>query len=139
MQIMHHIPYTPDPPPSCVPPTSTPRRVLYELISSIPAELRAELASIAIDGTSATAMLLDRSSGQVLAPAKLYNESQPAGSVAAAKVGHRALRGEASQPASQPTWSICLIPPVWNVDALGGCDDQGLCQHRTSIGPPQLA
>jgi hypothetical protein len=85
--------------------SSTSRRVLYELISSIPAELRAELASIAIDGTSATAMLLDKASGQVLAPAKLYNESQPEGSVAAAKVGCWALCGwkpGTRQPASQP-------------------------------------
>jgi hypothetical protein len=32
--------------------------------------------SLAIDGTSATALLLDRRSGTVLQPPKLYNESQ---------------------------------------------------------------
>jgi sugar (pentulose or hexulose) kinase len=60
--------------------------VLFDLLAAIPPELRAELASIAIDGTSATALLLDRASGHVLAPAKLYNEAQPAAAVAAAKV-----------------------------------------------------
>ena len=44
------------------------------------------MSAIAIDGTSATAMLVDRASGEVLAPAKLYNESQGADSVAWAKV-----------------------------------------------------
>ncbi len=65
----------------------------------MPLELRAELVSIAIDGTSATAMLLDKHSGQVLAPVKLYNESQSESSVAAAKVGaHCSVPRHASSP-----------------------------------------
>lgn len=41
---------------------------------------------IAFDGTSATTILLDSSTGAVLEDAKLYNEAQPTESVEAAKV-----------------------------------------------------
>lgn len=60
--------------------------VLYELLQALPWDVRQGVASLAIDGTSATAMLVDRSTSAVLAPARLYNEAQPAEAVAAAKV-----------------------------------------------------
>lgn len=51
---------------------------LFELLDALPADLRAKVASIAIDGTSATTLLLDATSGAVLQPPKLYNEAQAA-------------------------------------------------------------
>ncbi|GBF88954.1 xylulose kinase [Raphidocelis subcapitata] len=60
-------------------------RVLFDLLSSLPAPARARAASLAIDGTSATALLVDARSGEVLAPPKLYNEAQGPEAVAAAK------------------------------------------------------
>ena len=42
--------------------------------------------AIAIDGTSATAMLVDGANGTVIAPVKLYNEAQGAAAVTLAKV-----------------------------------------------------
>lgn len=61
-------------------------RVLFDLLASLPAPAREQIASIAIDGTSATAMLVDAVSGEVLAAPKLYNEAQGPEAVAAAKV-----------------------------------------------------
>lgn len=67
---------------------------LFELLRAMPADVRQGAASLAIDGTSATAMLVDRAAGTVLAPARLYNEAQGADAVAAAKVrrGQQAWR-----------------------------------------------
>eukprot|EP00878_Enallax_costatus_P034508 GHUV01038266.1.p1 GENE.GHUV01038266.1~~GHUV01038266.1.p1 ORF type:complete len:414 (+),score=132.25 GHUV01038266.1:205-1446(+) len=61
-------------------------RVLFELISALPPSVVAHTSSVAIDGTSATALLVDADTGGVLAPAKLYNEAQGPEAVAAAKV-----------------------------------------------------
>jgi hypothetical protein len=48
--------------------------------------VRQRVQSIAFDGTSATAMLIDRRDGSVLAAPKLYNEGQPDAAVAAVHV-----------------------------------------------------
>jgi hypothetical protein len=89
------------------------RRVLFELVGAIPAELRAQLASIAIDGTSATAVLLDRRGGAVLAPAKLYNEAQPVQAMAAAKVRARvAPPSPAGRGCSRHGAGICCRRPL---------------------------
>lgn len=63
-----------------------PCRVLWELLAAVPADVRSQVVSLAIDGTSATAMLLDEASGAVLQPPKLYNEAQSKEAVQAAKV-----------------------------------------------------
>ncbi|KAI8470518.1 MAG: hypothetical protein J3K34DRAFT_377126, partial [Monoraphidium minutum] len=60
-------------------------RVLFDLVASLPEAPRRRVASLAIDGTSATAMLLDAASGAPLARPKLYNEAQGPEAVAAAK------------------------------------------------------
>jgi sugar (pentulose or hexulose) kinase len=61
-------------------------RALFDLLSQLPAEVKGRIQRIAIDGTSATTILLDKSTGIVLAPAKLYNESQEDSCVRAAAV-----------------------------------------------------
>ena len=61
------------------------RSALWKLLASIPAEQRRRIASLAIDGTSATTLLIDGSSGRCLAPPKMYHEVQPAAVVARAK------------------------------------------------------
>ena len=85
-------PIRPHPPPG-------PNSVLFDLLSSLPLAARSRVASIAIDGTSATTLLLDAASGAVLAPPKLYNEAQGAEAVAAAKVG-----GAAGEAAGEVGW-----------------------------------
>lgn len=58
---------------------------IHALLAEIPASSRKEIEGIAIDGTSATALLVDRKTGQVLTPAKLYNEAQGPETVAFVK------------------------------------------------------
>eukprot|EP00238_Polyblepharides_amylifera_P003807 CAMPEP_0196586466 /NCGR_PEP_ID=MMETSP1081-20130531/54380_1 /TAXON_ID=36882 /ORGANISM="Pyramimonas amylifera, Strain CCMP720" /LENGTH=478 /DNA_ID=CAMNT_0041908363 /DNA_START=97 /DNA_END=1533 /DNA_ORIENTATION=- len=50
-------------------------RALFGLLEDVPSELRSHIASIAIDGTSATAMLVQESSGEVLAGPLMYDHA----------------------------------------------------------------
>jgi sugar (pentulose or hexulose) kinase len=49
---------------------------LSSLLLSIPPEIRMQTQAIAFDGTSATSLLVESSSGRMLAAPKLYNEAQ---------------------------------------------------------------
>lgn len=51
----------------------------------MPPAHRQRVASLAIDGTSATTLLIDAATGRCLAPPKMYNEAQSAAAVARAK------------------------------------------------------
>ena len=53
--------------------------------------MRTAAAAVAFDGTSATALLLDATSGEQLAPPKLYNESQEAAVVRRVQVRIKGL------------------------------------------------
>ena len=59
-------------------------RALWSLLQSLSPQVRGNIRSIAVDGTSSTAILLDANSGSALAPPKLYNEAQDAQAVEAA-------------------------------------------------------
>lgn len=60
-------------------------RVLFDLIAALPEDVRSYVSAVAIDGTSATAMLVDGTNGRPLAPVKLYNEGQSSEAVQAAQ------------------------------------------------------
>ena len=62
---------------------------LTSLLQQVPADVKNAAQRLAFDGTSATVLLVDRGSGEVIADAKLYNEAQPEACVAAAKVCDR--------------------------------------------------
>ncbi|KAL8160365.1 hypothetical protein V2J09_001902 [Rumex salicifolius] len=53
------------------------KETLFSLIEDIPLHLRREISSISLDGTSATTMIIDRSTGEPLCRPLLYNESCP--------------------------------------------------------------
>ena len=59
---------------------------LEQLLQQLPQEVRSRCGGIAFDGTSATAMLVDRATGESLAPPQLYNVNMSAKAVEAAKV-----------------------------------------------------
>jgi hypothetical protein len=61
-------------PPSPLPAAS----VLFDLLSSLPPEARARAASLAVDGTSATALLVDARSGEVRARAHARGHARDA-------------------------------------------------------------
>lgn len=50
---------------------------LFSLLEDIPVHLRSLIASMSVDGTSATTMILDSKSGETLGRPFLYNESCP--------------------------------------------------------------
>lgn len=84
--------------------------MLFQLLSSLPAEVRNATASLCIDGTSATALLLDARGRRVLAPPKLYNESQSAAAVSAA-----AAVAPPSHTATAGTSTLCKLL-AWHLD-----------------------
>ncbi|KAF3335181.1 Xylulose kinase [Carex littledalei] len=53
------------------------KETLFMLLNDIPEEYRPSVASISIDGTSATTLIIDRRKGDVLSGPFLYNESFP--------------------------------------------------------------
>eukprot|EP01023_Acetabularia_acetabulum_P066041 TRINITY_DN8844_c0_g1_i3.p1 TRINITY_DN8844_c0_g1~~TRINITY_DN8844_c0_g1_i3.p1 ORF type:complete len:463 (-),score=70.52 TRINITY_DN8844_c0_g1_i3:97-1485(-) len=57
------------------------RIALFQLLGSIDNGMKSNIQSIAFDGTSATCMLIDKITGQILTQPKLYNESQSKQSV----------------------------------------------------------
>lgn len=52
------------------------RSALWSLVSDIPPDVLGRVKAIAIDGTSATTLLIDERDGSHLATPKLYNEAQ---------------------------------------------------------------
>lgn len=67
-------------------------RVLFKLIAALPATVASQVQAVAFDGTSSTALLVDASTGRVLAPPKLYDEGQGSEAMQAAKVSRKELR-----------------------------------------------
>lgn len=53
------------------------RETLYSLLEDIPSDFRPYINSISIDGTSATTLIIDSNTGELLSRAFLYNESFP--------------------------------------------------------------
>ncbi|KAJ4785576.1 Xylulose kinase [Rhynchospora pubera] len=53
------------------------KETLFELLNDVPEEYRPNVASISIDGTSATTLIINRDNGEVLSGPFLYNESFP--------------------------------------------------------------
>lgn len=101
----------------CPPPS---RSALYRLLDAVPAEQRGRIAALAIDGTSATTLLIDGSSGRCLAPPKMYNEAQGADAVARTEV--IAPRGHT---ATASTSTLCKVL-AW--------DEQGSWQSAATQG-----
>lgn len=87
----------------------------------MPSAQRQRVASLAIDGTSATTMLIDAASGRCLAPPKMYNEAQSAAAVARAK--QLAAEGHTATAA---TSTLCKVLE-WDAEgAWQAAAEQGL-------------
>ncbi len=59
---------------------------LWALLESVPSDVRAAAAAVAVDATSPTALLVDGRDGAQLAPPSFYTETAPAEVVEAVKV-----------------------------------------------------
>jgi sugar (pentulose or hexulose) kinase len=101
----------------------------------LPAEARASAASVAIDGTSATALLVDTTktttttAAQVLAAPRLYNEAQPARAVAAAA----ALAG-ADHTAAAATSTLAKLLDWWGDEQEESGDDTAATRPARQAG-----
>ena len=80
-------------------------RTLFTLLDDLPVDVKSRVARMAFDGTSGTALLLDRNTGAILQPAKLYNEKQPVESLLAAQVSVSLLYKTQQLP-----WPFSLLP-----------------------------
>lgn len=97
---------------------------LWALLDQLPAGVRQAAAAVAIDGTSATALLLDAATGAQLVAPKLYNESQEPEIVRLVKVG-TISRGDADRTG---------VPVVGALGAgLGGATGGGTPQLCTVL------
>ncbi|KAI7842235.1 hypothetical protein COHA_004148 [Chlorella ohadii] len=99
-----------------------PCSALWQLLDAVPQGQRQRVASLAIDGTSATTLLIDAASGRCLAPPKMYNEAQSAAAVARAK--QLAPEGHTATAA---TSTLCKVlewdaAGAWQAAAESGLD-----------------
>ncbi|KAL3135959.1 hypothetical protein ABBQ32_007003 [Trebouxia sp. C0010 RCD-2024] len=60
-------------------------RALLHLLKQLPQDIKDQITSLCIDGTSSTALLVDSKRGDILAPTKIYNEDQGSEPLAAIK------------------------------------------------------
>jgi sugar (pentulose or hexulose) kinase len=97
---------------------------LWSLLAALPRAPRARVAALAVDGTSATALLVDAGSGALLAPPRLYNEAQPA--PAAARAAAIAPR---DHTATAPTSTLCKLLD-WDAD---GAWQRAAAEGRTPV------
>ena len=136
------------------PSTSPPRRALWQLLDAVPSAQRQRVASLAIDGTSATTMLIDAASGRCLAPPKMYNEAQSAAAVARAKQlapeGHTATAATSTlckvlEWDAEGAWQAAAeqgLDPAFVHQAgkrggeLGGWDVVCVVDHIVAVGAP---
>ncbi|KAJ9515566.1 hypothetical protein QJQ45_021673 [Haematococcus lacustris] len=91
-------------------------RCLEQLMKAVPEEVRSKVTALAFDGTSGTALLVDKASGRVLAAPRMYNEAQAP---------------EAVQAAGLPLVQAAGLAPGGGVagGAGGGARSLGLLHH----------
>jgi hypothetical protein len=88
---------------------------LFSNLEKLGSSVRRRLQSIAIDGTSATALLVDRRDGAVMVAPKLYNEGQPDAAVAEVHVSTGINTCEHPLHACSrmsPPWTLSLLEPL---------------------------
>ena len=68
------------------------RAALYSMMAQLPLHIKQAVQSVAVDATSSTALLIDRRTGTMLAPPKMYFEAQPEAALAALQVCSTCVR-----------------------------------------------
>ncbi|CAN6180162.1 unnamed protein product [Urochloa humidicola] len=93
------------------------KAALFELIGDIPPALRPAISSISIDGTSATTLIIDSKTGELLAGPFLYNEIFPDALPAVASIA------PANHTVCSGSSTLCKLVSWWN--ASGSCSGAG--------------
>lgn len=99
------------------------RETLLLLLEDIPASLRPYVASISIDGTSATTLIIDSNTGELLCRPFLYNESFPDALpivVSFAPENHTVCSGSST---------LCKLVSWWN--SHSSCKDSAMLMHQS--------
>ncbi|CAL5089973.1 unnamed protein product [Urochloa decumbens] len=100
------------------------RAALFQLIDDIPPTLRPSISSISIDGTSATTLVVDSETGELLAGPFLYNESFPDALPAVASIA------PANHTVCSGTSTLCKLVSWWNA-AGGGSAGAAVLMHQS--------
>lgn len=101
---------------------------LLQLMKAVPEEVRSKVTALAFDGTSGTALLVDKASGRVLAAPRMYNEAQAPEAVQAA--GALAPPAHTATAASSPLCKLLAWHQegVWQAALRAGAVP-GLLHH----------
>ena len=84
------------------------RDAALALVAALPVDAVARVAAVAVAGTSASVLLVDGATGNVLAPARLYND---AASEEAVTLAGQLAGGK--HPAAVPTAALCKTLDYW--------------------------
>ncbi|CAD6220237.1 unnamed protein product [Miscanthus lutarioriparius] len=90
------------------------RAALFQLLADIPPVLRPSISSISIDGTSATTLIVDSETGELLAGPFLYNESFPDALPAVESIA------PANHTVCSGSSTLCKLVSWWTSSSSGG-------------------
>ncbi|PNT76750.1 hypothetical protein BRADI_1g52670v3 [Brachypodium distachyon] len=100
------------------------REALFDLLSDIPSIHRPSISSISIDGTSSTALIIDRNNGELLAGPFLYNESFPDALPTVASIA------PANHTVCSGSSTLCKLVSWWEKNPWNG-DDLAILMHQS--------
>ncbi|KAJ4716595.1 Xylulose kinase, partial [Melia azedarach] len=98
------------------------KTTLFSLLEDVPVDLRPFVASISIDGTSATTIIIDSNTGEPLWRPFLYNESCPDALPAVKSVA------PANHTVCSGTSTLCKLVSWWNIE--GANKESALLLHQ---------
>ncbi|CAN6223051.1 unnamed protein product [Urochloa humidicola] len=100
------------------------KAALFQLIGDIPPALRPAISSISIDGASATTLIVDSKTGELLAGPFLYNESFPDALPAVESIA------PANHTVCSGTSTLCKLVSWWNA-AGGAASAAAVLMHQS--------
>jgi len=101
------------------------RAALFQLLGDIPRAHRPSISSISIDGTSATTLIVDSETGELLAGPFLYNESFPDALPAVEAVA------PANHTVCSASSTLCKLVSWWNTTGGGGGAGSAVLMHQS--------
>ncbi|RCV10426.1 hypothetical protein SETIT_2G111300v2 [Setaria italica] len=102
------------------------RAALFQLLDDIPPAHRPFISSISIDGTSATTLIVDSETGELLAGPFLYNESFPDALPAVESIA------PANHTVCSASSTLCKLVSWWNTTGgAGGAGSAAVLMHQS--------
>lgn len=101
------------------------RAALFQLLADIPPVLRPSISSISIDGTSATTLIVDSDTGELLAGPFLYNESFPDALPAVESIA------PANHTVCSGSSTLCKLVSWWTSSGSGRSAAAAVLMHQS--------